>query len=138
MAITGTAGAFLLVGRVLFGGLIAFQGVNHFTNVDQLTGYADAKGVPAPRVGVVASGVMLILGGLSILAGAYATIGAGMVAVFLLVTSPAIHDFWAASEEQAQSEMTDFIKNGELLGAALTFLAISGTEWGYAVGIGLF
>ncbi|MCD2199197.1 DoxX family protein [Halobacterium sp. KA-4] len=138
MAITGSAGAFLLVGRVLFGGLIAFQGVNHFMNVDQLTGYADAKGVPAPRVGVVASGVMLILGGLSILAGAYATIGAGMVAVFLLVTSPAIHDFWAASEEQAQSEMTDFIKNGELLGAALTFLAISGMEWGYAVGVGLF
>lgn len=138
MAITGTAGLFLLVGRVLFGGLIAFQGVNHFLNVDQLTGYADAKGVPAPRVGVVASGVMLILGGLSILAGAYATIGAGMVAVFLLVTSPAIHDFWAASEEQAQSEMTDFIKNGELLGAALTFLAISGTEWQYAVGVGLF
>lgn len=138
MAITGTAAVFLLVGRVLFGGLIAFQGVNHFTNVDQLTGYADAKGVPAPRVGVVASGVMLILGGLSILAGAYATIGAGMVAVFLLVTSPAIHDFWAASEEQAQSEMTDFIKNGELLGAALTFLAISGTKWEYAVGVGLF
>lgn len=138
MAITGSAGAFLLVGRVLFGGLIAFQGVNHFMNVDQLTGYADAKGVPAPRVGVVASGVMLILGGLSILAGVYATIGAGMVAVFLLVTSPAIHDFWAASEEQAQSEMTDFIKNGELLGAALTFLAISGMEWGYAVGVGLF
>jgi putative oxidoreductase len=138
VAITGSAGAFLLVGRVLFGGLIAFQGVNHFMNVDQLTGYADAKGVPAPRVGVVASGVMLILGGLSILAGAYATIGAGMVAVFLLVTSPAIHDFWAASEEQAQSEMTDFIKNGELLGAALTFLAISGMEWGYAVGVGLF
>jgi putative oxidoreductase len=138
VAITGSAGAFLLVGRVLFGGLIAFQGVNHFMNVDQLTGYADAKGVPAPRVGVVASGVMLILGGLSILAGVYATIGAGMVAVFLLVTSPAIHDFWAASEEQAQSEMTDFIKNGELLGAALTFLAISGMEWGYAVGVGLF
>lgn len=138
MAITGTAAVFLLVGRVLFGGLIAFQGVNHFTNVDQLTGYADAKGVPAPRVGVVASGVMLILGGLSILAGAYATIGAGMVAVFLVVTSPAIHDFWAASEEEAQSEMTDFIKNGELLGAALTFLAISGTKWEYAVGVGLF
>lgn len=138
MAITGTAAVFLLVGRVLFGGLIAFQGVNHFMNVDQLTGYADAKGVPAPRVGVVASGVMLILGGLSILAGAYATIGAGMVAVFLVVTSPAIHDFWAASEEEAQSEMTDFIKNGELLGAALTFLAISGTKWEYAVGVGLF
>ncbi|GAA0263773.1 DoxX family protein [Halobacterium noricense] len=138
MAITGTAAVFLLVGRVLFGGLIAFQGVNHFMNVDQLTGYADAKGVPAPRVGVVASGVMLILGGLSILAGAYATIGAGMVAVFLLVTSPAIHNFWAVAEEQTQSEMTDFIKNGELLGAALTFLAISGTEWEYAVGVGLF
>lgn len=138
MAITGTAGTILLVGRVLFGGLLAFQGLNHFTNIDQLTGYADAKGVPAPRVGVVASGLMLILGGLAIVTGAYAALGAGMVAVFLVVTSPAIHDFWAVEEAQQQSEMTDFIKNGELLGAALTFLAISGMEWQYALEVGLF
>lgn len=137
MAITGTAGTILLVGRVLFGGLLAFQGLNHFTNIGQLAEYADAKGVPAPRVGVVASGLMLILGGLAIVTGAYATLGAGMVAVFLVVTSPAIHNFWAVEEDQ-QSEMTDFIKNGELLGASLTFLAISGMEWQYALEIGLF
>lgn len=138
MAITGTAGTILLVGRVLFGGLLAFQGLNHFTNIDQMAGYADAKGVPAPRVGVVASGLMLILGGLAIVTGAYATLGAGMVAVFLVVTSPAIHNFWAVEEDQQQSEMTDFIKNGELLGAALTFLAISGMEWQYALDVGVF
>lgn len=138
MAITGTAAAVLLVGRVLFGGLIAFQGLNPFMNIDQLTGYADSKGVPAPKVGVVASGLMLLLGGLAILTGAFASVGAALVALFLVVTSPAIHNFWAVPEEQQQQEMTDFIKNGELLGAAITFLAISGLEWQYAVGVGLF
>jgi putative oxidoreductase len=138
MALTGTAGTILLVGRVLFGALLAFQGVNHFLNIDQLSGYAESKGVPAARFGVVASGLMLLLGGLSIVTGAYATVGAGMVAVFLVVTSPTIHNFWAVGEEQAQSEMTNFIKNVELLGASLAFLAISGMEWQYALEVGLF
>ena len=133
----GLAAVFLLVGRVLFGGLLAFQGLNHFLDLEGMSGYAEMKGIPAPRFGVIASGVMLVFGGLGILAGVYPALAAGAIAVFLVVTTPTMHDFWAVPEEQAQDEMVNFLKNVELLGAALVFLALSGEPWAYAVGIGL-
>jgi len=133
----GLAGILLLVGRILFGGLLVFQGLNHFMNVEQMTGYAQAKGLPAPGFGVVASGVLLVAGGLALILGVYPAIAAGALAVFLLVSAVVFHDFWAVPEEQAQDEMVNFLKNVELAGAALVFLAISGEAWAYTVGIGL-
>ncbi|WP_302081938.1 DoxX family protein [Salinibaculum rarum] len=133
----GLAGIVLLVGRILFGGILAFQGLNHFQNVDSMSGYAAAKGLPAPRFGVVASGVLLVAGGLAIVLGVFPTLAAGAVAVFLLASAVVFHDFWAVPEEQAQDEMTHFMKNVELAGGALFVLAISGEAWAYTVAIGL-
>jgi len=41
-------------------------------------------------------------------------------------------------EDQAQDEMTGFLKNVSLAGGALTLLAVGGQNWPYAVGAGLF
>ena len=61
---TGLGAILVLVGRLLFGGLLAFQGLNHFMNTDEMAGYAGSKGMPAPRFGVIASGILLLLGGI--------------------------------------------------------------------------
>ncbi|MDF9746236.1 DoxX family protein [Natrinema salsiterrestre] len=134
---SGVGAVLLLVGRLLFGGLLVFQGVNHFMQTDMLAGYAESKGIPAARFGVVASGVMLVLGGLGIVLGVYPVIAAGMLAVFFLAVTPFMHDFWAVPEEQQQNEMTHFLKNVELLGASLLVLVLAGETWGYALNIGL-
>lgn len=133
----GLAGIVLLAGRILFGGLLAFQGLNHFMNVGAMAGYAEAKGLPAPKFSVVASGVLLVAGGLAIVLGVFPAIAAGAVAVFLLVSAVIFHNFWAVPEEQAQDEMVNFMKNVELAGAALFILAISGEAWAYTVAVGL-
>ncbi len=133
----GLAGIVLLVGRIIFGGLLVFQGLNHFMNVGEMAGYAAVKGLPAPEFGVIASGVLLVAGGLAIVLGVFPAIAAGAVALFLLVSAVIFHNFWAVPEEQAQDEMVNFIKNVELAGAALFVLAISGEAWAYTVGIGL-
>jgi uncharacterized membrane protein YphA (DoxX/SURF4 family) len=133
----GSSGIAFLLGRVLFGAVLAFMGLNHFMNVDGMAGYAEAKGLPAPRLAVLFSGGMLLFGGLGVAVGAYPALAAGAIALFLLVSTPTMHDFWAVPEEQQQSEMTNFLKNVALLGGALVFLALSGTVWPYAVGIGL-
>ena len=133
MAIDTGLGAILtLVGRLLFGGFLAFQGLNHFMNTDEMAGYAGPKGVPAAHFGVIASGIMLLLGGLGIILGVYPVIAAGILAVFLVLVTPVMHDFWAAPEEGQQNEMVNFIKNVELLGASLVFLVLGGETWGYA------
>ena len=134
---TGLGAILILVGRLLFGGFLAFQGLNHFMNTDEMAGYAGSKGVPAARFGVIASGILLLLGGLGIILGVYPIIAAGMLAVFFVLVTPVMHDFWAAPEEEQQNEMVNFIKNAELLGASLVFLVLGGETWGYALNIGI-
>jgi putative oxidoreductase len=140
MSLGLTAGgevAFLLA-RVVVGGVLAFMGLNHFLDADAMSGYAEAKGLPAPKLAVLGSGGTLLFGGLSVALGVFPAIGAGALALFLLVATPTMHDFWSFDDpEQVQAEMTNFLKNVALLGAALGFLALSAVEWPYAVGLGL-
>ncbi|AFO56391.1 MULTISPECIES: DoxX family protein [Natrinema] len=134
---SGLGAGVLLVGRLLFGGLLVYQGLNHFMATDTMAGYAEAKGVPAARFGVVASGVMLVLGGLGIVLGIYPVVAAGMLAVFFVFVTPFMHDFWAVPEDQQQDELIHFMKNVELLGTALLVFVLAGEPWGYALNIGL-
>ena len=133
---TGSGLAFLTA-RVLFGGTLAFMGLNHFTNAGQMVPYAEAKGVPLPGLAVPVSGGLLVGGGLSIAAGVYPLVGAGALASFLFVTTPLMHDFWAVPEGQQQDELTGFLKNTGLLAGSLLFLTLASVRWPYAVGVGL-
>jgi len=132
----GADAAFLLA-RVLFGAILAFNGLNHFLNAESMSGYAEMKGVPAASLAVPFTGGMLLFGGLGIALGAFPLLAAGAIAAFLVVTTPLMHDFWAVPEDQQQDEMTAFLKNVAMLGGALVFLALAGTDWAYAVGVGL-
>lgn len=134
---TGAAEAFL-VARILFGGVLAFMGLNHFMDVDGMAEYAGFKGLPAPRLSVLVSGLLLVLGGLSLVVGVFPALGAGALAVFLLVSAITMHDFWAQEGEDAQNEMTQFLKNVFGTGAALAFLVIATTPWPYALNVGLW
>ena len=128
--------AFLLA-RILFGGTLAFTGLNHFMDVEGMAGYAEFKGLPAPKLSVLGSGAVLVLGGLSLVAGVFPMLGAGALAAFLLVAAVTMHDFWRMEGEDAQNEMTSFLKNVYGAGAALAFLAVASATWPYALNIGL-
>jgi uncharacterized membrane protein YphA (DoxX/SURF4 family) len=137
MAVTGVEAVVLLVARILFGGVLAFMGLNHFMQVDGMTGYAQAKGLPAPKAGVLASGAALVLAGLAIVAGVFPLLAAAVLAGFLLVSAVVFHNFWAVPEDQQQDEMTQFLKNLVMAGGALAFGAIAAQPWGLSLGVGL-
>lgn len=127
-----------VIARVLFGGVLAFQGLNHFLNLDDMSGYAEMQGVPAPTLGVVVSGLALIGGGLGIVLGAFPLLAAAALIVFFVVVTPTMHPFWSVDDpEQSQTEMINFLKNLELLGASLVFLVLANESWPYALGLGL-
>lgn len=127
-----------LFARVAFGLVVAFMGLNHFLNTEAMAGYAGAKGLPAPKLAVMVSGGMLLFGGLGIAAGVFPALAAGALVVFFLVATPTMHDFWAVPEGDQQTEMTQFLKNVVMLAASLVFLALSGSQWPYALDAGLF
>lgn len=65
----------LMLGRILFGGFFLFSGINHFINIQGMGAYANSRGVPAPQPMVAISGLMLVLGGISVLIGYRPRIG---------------------------------------------------------------
>jgi len=134
-----TAGAeiIFLLARIVFGGVLTFMGLNHFMNAEEMTGYAEFKGLPAPTLSVLGSGGLLVFGGLSLITGIVPAIGTGALASFLLVSAVVMHDFWRMEGEEARNEMTSFLKNVFGVGGALAFLAIAGSQWPYALNVGL-
>ena len=122
-----------LVGRIIFGGFFVFNGINHFLNVGPMAEYAAAKGIPLPEVAVLLSGVLLVVGGLSVLFGFMPEIGLACIALFLAVVSPLMHNFWDISDPvQRLNEMGHFMKNMALFGGSLIMLAVP-RPWPYSV-----
>ena len=76
MAVETASPVAFLAGRVLFGGVFAFMGLNHSAGTDEMTGYAEMKGVPAPGLSVYASGALLLVGGASGALGVAPVVGA--------------------------------------------------------------
>src|SRR5205823_12316641 len=70
-----------LLGRFILGGYFLSSGLNHFKQREQMTQYAAAKGVRPPDAAVVATGTMLVGGGLSLLLGMKPSLGAVTVQI---------------------------------------------------------
>jgi uncharacterized membrane protein YphA (DoxX/SURF4 family) len=114
-----------LIGRILIGGFFLIAGLNHFASLNKMAGYARMKGTPVPELAVGGSGVLLVLGGASLLLGFHPSVGVLLLVIFLLPTSFMIHDFWAVQDPQAKmSEMVQFQKNIAILGLLLLTLLI--------------
>lgn len=136
---SGGADELFLIARAVFGLTLAYMGLGHFLALDQMTGYAEYSGVPAPRFGVIASGAMLVLGGLGITVGAFPVLAAGALLVFLLVSAFVVHDYWSIEDpEDRQNEQVSFQKNIYGAAASLAFLVFGNVDWPYALNIGLF
>lgn len=126
-----------LLGRILFGATIAFMGLNHFLDFGTMSGYAEAKGIPAPTASVLGSGVILVLGGIGLIFGVLPVLSGVLVSLFLLVAAVTMHDFWAVPDEQQQAEMTQFLKNIVMAGGAIAIAALGTLDWPYSLGITL-
>ena len=119
----------LLIGRVLFAFIFVTSGLNHLAKVDAMAGYAKFKKVPAAKFSVLVSGALMALGGISIILGVYADLGALVIAILLIVMALKMHDFWTQTDAQAkQTEMISFFKNISMAGGALIIFAIAATE----------
>ncbi|MFM8268325.1 MAG: DoxX family protein [Ilumatobacteraceae bacterium] len=124
----------LVIGRILFALMLLNGGAMHLIKSGPMIGYATHKKVPAAKVAVPVSGVLMVLGSLSIVFGVVADLGALVLAVILVAMAVKMHDFWAADEQSKQMETIQFLKNLSMAGAALVmFAAIAGADAGARV-----
>ena len=107
-----------LAGRFFYSLIFIVAPVSHFTA--GAVGYATQKGVPLPGALVPISGVIAFAGGLSVLLGYRAKLGAWLLVVFLVPVTLMIHAFWTVQDPMMyQLERAMFMKNLALLGTAL-------------------
>ena len=106
------------LGRFLYSAIFLMTVFGHFSA--GYIGYAAQAGVPAPGLLVPLSGVIAILGGLSITLGYKAKIGGWLIVLFLVPVTLKMHAFWAVADPMMHGiQLALFWKNISMLGAAL-------------------
>ena len=79
------------LGRLFYSLIFVVAGFGHFTH--QEIAYAAAQGIPIAGVLVPASGIMAIVGGLSVLLGFHGNLGAWLLVLFPVPVTLTMHNF---------------------------------------------
>jgi putative oxidoreductase len=120
-------GPLTVLGRVLLCTIFVLAAVGnkipHFSDVAKVM---DSAGVPAPQLLLVGAIVFLVVGGLSVIVGYKARIGALLLLTFLVLASYYFHPFWRLDGQAQQEQMIQFMKNLSMMGAML-FLVANGS-----------
>ncbi|MES2059703.1 MAG: DoxX family protein [Patescibacteria group bacterium] len=111
------------VGRIIFGLYFVYSGWQHFKNRQSYAAYAASKKVPMPMFGVLASGALIILGGLGVVFAVHKTLSLLLIIIFLIPVTVFMHNFWADTDPNTKmNNKIGFLKNTALLGAAMMML----------------
>jgi putative oxidoreductase len=122
------SGPVTLLARFLFVLIFLLSGPRHF--LSQTIAYAASQGVPMASIAVPLSGLMAFVGGLSILLGYRAKIGAWLIVLFLVCITPMMHKFWGVTDAMMyQIQFVMFMKNLSMLGGALLISQLGSGPW---------
>jgi len=125
-----------LLSRIILGLYFLSNAFSHFKNLNMLAGYAQSKNVPAPKLSVILTGLLLLIliGGLSILLGTYVEVGVVALTLFFLPVTFMMHNFWAVQDpQQKMMEMVNFMKNMAIWAGVLNLLFVP-QPWPFSLG----
>ena len=106
------------LGRAAFAGVFVVFAPGDFT--PQGVAFAAQQGVPLPGVLVPMAGVISLAGGLSVVLGYRARVGACLLMLFLVPVTYWMHNFWAIRDPMmAQMQFGFFMANMSRVGGAL-------------------
>ncbi len=124
-----------LLGRVILGAYFIFGGFEHFQKLTPMSEMAAKAGVPAPAAAIALSGLLLLIGGASILLGVAPKLGVLALALFLVPVTLTMHRFWQEDGTRRMMDFVNFTKNFGLLGAVVMLVAIP-EPWPFSLHIG--
>lgn len=106
------------LGRSLFALIFVIAAPRHFSS--EGIRHAADFGLPLATILVPLSGILAILGGLSVAVGFKARWGAWLLVLFLVPVTFTMHAFWKVTDPATQRvQQAMFAKNLSMLGAAL-------------------
>jgi putative oxidoreductase len=108
----------VLAGRAAFAAIFLFAATGHFS--PETIAFAEQAGVPLASIAVPLSGVLALIGGLSVLLGYRARVGAWLLILFMVPVTVSMHAFWSVDDPMARRmEMVMFMKNLAIVGGAV-------------------
>ena len=114
----------LLVARLCFGIAFLWSAVDKITNWRGATSYMESKRIPKVSLILPLSIAIQMIGGISILLGFHAKIGALLLILYTIGTGLKMHDFWTMSGDERATEKTLLLKDVAILGGLLVILAL--------------
>lgn len=124
---SSASGPIVFLGRLFFVLIFLMAGFTHW--MKPVIAFAASQGVPMASVLVPLSGLIALLGSLSILIGYRAKLGAWLIVLFLIGVTP-MHKFWGITDPMMQQmQMAMFMKNVAMLGGALLITQQGSGPW---------
>jgi len=114
----------VLLGRILLSLIFVMSGFSKIGGWEQTAGYMASKGMPLVPLFLVAAMLIEVLGGLSVLLGLKARVGAAALILFLVPASLIFHNFWTLEGMEQQVQMIMFMKNLSILGGLLLVVGL--------------
>ncbi len=113
----------ILAARVLLSIVFLVGGISHLLHWSGTIETMRSAGMVLPQLFLPAALVLLLVGGMSVLVGYHARLGALLLIVFLIPATLIFHAFWnLSSPPEVQQQMINFLKNVGLLGGLLMIL----------------
>jgi putative oxidoreductase len=112
-----------LAGRGLVSLIFVMSAFGKITSWDGTAGYMASKGMPAIPFFLTMAILFELLGGLAVLTGYKARLGAVALIVFLIPATLIFHNFWAYQGMDQQMQMISFLKNLSIMGGLLLVTA---------------
>jgi putative oxidoreductase len=110
-----------LIGRTLFSLIFLMTIMGSFST--GTIAYASSAGVPMANVLVPVSGIIALIGAISIVLGFQTRVGGWLIVIFLAPVTLYMHQFWTVKDPMVmQMQMVNFIKNISMLGGALLII----------------
>jgi putative oxidoreductase len=113
------------VGRALLVAIFLASALNHVQKFNGITEAVAAQGVPEPKIAHIVAVAFMFIGGVSVLLGFWARLGALLLALFLGAATFYFHAFWKLPTDSPEFEqqMIHAMKNIALLGAMVMIIA---------------
>jgi putative oxidoreductase len=116
----GVVGIWLLIiGRILLGGLFVTAGLQHFFDFELLQRQLAARRVPLPQVALLIGTAFQIVAGFGLMFGFYVLWASVGLAIFTLVASLLLLNFWDLKGEPRKSARVVWQANLAIIGGLL-------------------
>jgi putative oxidoreductase len=131
---TAMQGLVSLLGRLALAVIFLSSAImNKIPNWNATLNYMqDQGGLPGGALGsflLFGAVVFLIAGGLSLILGFYARIGAILLMIFLAAATLSFHDFWTFEGAEQRQQQIQFMKNLAIFGGLLMVFAHGAGPW---------